>query len=41
MFLVEDYVAKIEAKVEKEVYKAAKRFGDAFDEANLNQPIQG
>ncbi len=29
--LIEDYVAKIEAKIEKEVTKAAKRFGDAFD----------
>ncbi len=29
--LVEDYVAKLEAKVEKEVNKAAKRFGEAFD----------
>ena len=29
--LVEDYVAKIEAKIEKEVTKAAKRFGDSFD----------
>ncbi len=29
--LVEDYVAKIEAKIDKEVTKAAKRFGDAFD----------
>jgi glycyl-tRNA synthetase len=29
--LVEDYVAKLEGKVEKEVNKAAKRFGDAFD----------
>jgi glycyl-tRNA synthetase len=29
--LVEDYVAKIENKIEKEVKKAAKRFGDAFD----------
>jgi len=29
--LVEDYVAKIEGKIEKEVKKAAKRFGDAFD----------
>lgn len=29
--LVEDYIKKIEAKVEKEVTKAAKRFGDAFD----------
>ncbi len=29
--LVEDYVAKIEGKIEKEVAKASKRFGDAFD----------
>lgn len=29
--LVEDYVAKIEGKIEKEVAKAAKRFGDKFD----------
>src|SRR5690606_32507101 len=29
--LIEDHVAKIEAKVEKEVDKAAKRFGDRFD----------
>ncbi len=29
--LVEDHTAKIEAKIEKEVAKAAKRFGDAFD----------
>lgn len=29
--LVEDHVAKIEAKIEKEVAKAAKRFGEAFD----------
>ena len=31
--LVEDYCAKIEAKIEKEVTKAKKRFGDDFDEA--------
>ncbi len=30
--LVEDYMAKIEAKINKEVAKAQKRFGDAFDE---------
>ena len=30
--LVEDHIAKIEAKVSKEVNKAAKRFGDDFDE---------
>lgn len=29
--LIEDYVAKIEAKIEKEVAKATKRFGEAFD----------
>ena len=29
--LVEDHVAKIEAKIDKEVNKAAKRFGDSFD----------
>ncbi len=29
--LIEDYVAKIEAKIEKEITKAAKRFGDAFN----------
>ena len=29
--LVEDHVAKIEGKIEKEVKKAEKRFGDAFD----------
>ena len=33
--LIEDYVAKLEAKIEKEVAKAAKRFGDAFDEAQF------
>ncbi|MDD6210086.1 MAG: glycine--tRNA ligase [Bacteroidales bacterium] len=29
--LIEDYLAKIDEKIEKEVEKAAKRFGDAFD----------
>ena len=29
--LVEDYVAKIDTKIEKEITKAAKRFGEAFD----------
>ncbi|MEO0526390.1 MAG: glycine--tRNA ligase [Bacteroidota bacterium] len=29
--LIEDYVAKIETKIDKEVAKASKRFGDAFD----------
>jgi len=30
--LIEDHVAKIEAKIQKEVDKAKERFGDAFDE---------
>ncbi len=30
--LVEDHIAKIEGKINKEVAKAAKRFGDAFNE---------
>ncbi|MEN8224264.1 MAG: glycine--tRNA ligase [Bacteroidota bacterium] len=30
--LVEDFMAKIEGKINKEVKKAAKRFGDSFDE---------
>ncbi len=30
--LIEDYVSKLEDKIEKEVDKAAKRFGDSFDE---------
>jgi glycyl-tRNA synthetase len=29
--LIEDYMAKIDAKIDKEVEKASKRFGDAFD----------
>ena len=29
--LIEEYCAKIEAKIDKEVEKAAKRFGEAFD----------
>lgn len=33
--LVEDYMAKIEAKINKEVTKAKKRFGDSFDEAQF------
>lgn len=30
--LIEDHIAKIEAKIKKEVDKAAKRFGETFDE---------
>jgi len=33
--LVEDYILKIEAKINKEIKKAAKRFGDSFDEAQF------
>jgi glycyl-tRNA synthetase len=29
--LIEDYVSKLDAKIEKEVKKAAKRFGDSFN----------
>ena len=29
--LIEEYIAKIEGKINKEVEKAAKRFGDSFD----------
>ena len=32
--LIEDQIAKYEEKIEKEVAKARKRFGDAFDEAD-------
>jgi glycyl-tRNA synthetase len=33
--LVEDYMAKIEGKINKEVAKAKKRFKDAFNEAEF------
>jgi len=33
--LIEDYCEKIENKVQKEIKKAKKRFGDAFDEAEF------
>lgn len=33
--LIEDYMAKIEGKINKEITKAKKRFGDAFDEAQF------
>ena len=33
--LIEDYVAKLETKIEKEVKKAAKRFGDAFNKTEF------
>ncbi len=33
--LIEEHVAKIETKIDKDVEKARKRFGDAFDEAQF------
>ncbi len=35
--LIEEELAKIEGKMDKEVEKAAKRFGDAFDEAKFRE----
>jgi glycyl-tRNA synthetase len=35
--LIEDHIAKILAKADKEVEKAAKRFGDTFDETMFRQ----
>lgn len=33
--LIEDYIAKVEAKITKEVTKAEKRFGETFDKAQF------
>ncbi|WP_396591391.1 glycine--tRNA ligase [Allomuricauda sp. R78024] len=38
--LVEDHVAKIEAKIDKEVAKAAKRFGESFDKKQFLETNQ-
>ncbi|MEZ5042415.1 MAG: glycine--tRNA ligase [Saprospiraceae bacterium] len=38
--LVEDYMDKIEAKIDKEVDKARKRFGETFDEAQFRATNQ-
>jgi len=38
--LVEDYIAKIEAKINKEVTKAKKRFGEDFDEIHFRATNQ-
>ncbi len=35
--LIEDHLAKIEGKIDKEVSKAAKRFGDSFDEKQFKE----
>ena len=38
--LIEDQIAKYEEKINKEVEKARKRFGEAFDEASSARPIR-
>ncbi len=35
--LVEDHIAKLEAKIDKEITKAQKRFGEAFDEQQFRE----
>jgi glycyl-tRNA synthetase len=35
--LIEDYLAKIDEKIEKEIEKAAKRFGETFDEQKFRE----
>ncbi len=35
--LIEDYLAKLEAKIDKEIAKGRKRFGDDFDEDKFRQ----
>ena len=35
--LIEDQIAKYDEKTDKEVQKAAKRFGDSFDEAKFRE----
>ncbi len=35
--LLEEHIAKIESKIKKEIIKAAKRFGDDFDEAKFKE----
>ncbi|HHZ64219.1 MAG TPA: glycine--tRNA ligase [Flavobacteriales bacterium] len=35
--LIEDYIAKVQAKIEKEVAKGKKRFGDSFDEEEFRK----
>lgn len=38
--LIEDHIAKIEAKIQKDIDKAQKRFGDAFDEVQFRATSQ-
>ena len=35
--LIEDYIAKIDSKINKEIVKAKKRFGEAFDEEEFRE----
>ncbi len=35
--LIEEHIAKIEGKIEKEIQKAQKRFGDSFDEKQFRE----
>ena len=35
--LIEDYIAKIDSKINKEIVKAKKRFGEAFDEEEFRK----
>ena len=37
--LIEDHISKLESKIEKEVTKAAKRFGDSFDKADRKSVV--
>ena len=37
MSLIEDYIAKINSKINKEIVKAKKRFGEAFDEEEFRK----
>ncbi len=35
--LIEDHIAKLEAKIDKEITKASSRFGDSFDEVQFRE----
>ena len=35
--MIEDYILKIEAKIEKEIKKAKKRFGEDFNEKTFRE----
>ena len=41
MLLIEDYVSKIESKINKQVDKAKSKFGDSFDENSTEKQILG